>query len=284
MSEFEKLDITPLVNGLERLAAISNRVEEGDYINDEDGLLYCGKCHTKKQTRIYLLGEERTPFCLCKCKADEAEETRKREELRKKVEKYQKMAFDDFEMLKWTFENDDGENPTLTEALKKYVNNFSRFVKEGKGLLLHGNVGTGKSFAAVSVANALIKQGYPCRATDFSRIVRELNSTFDKKQEYLDEFNRYALLIIDDLGVERDSEYVREIVWSVIDSRSRSGLPFIITTNLSIEAIKNPDSIEKERIYSRILGCCHPIYVGGRDRRKMRVRDEFTEMQDLLGL
>lgn len=284
MSEFEKLDISPLVNGLERLAAISNRVEEGDYINDEDGLLYCGNCHTKKQTRINLLGEERTPFCMCKCKAEQAEKERQKEELRKKVDKYQGMAFDDREMLKWNFENDDGENPTLTEALKRYVEKFPRLVKEGKGLLLHGDVGTGKTFAAVSVANALIQKGYPCRATDFSRIVREINSTFDKKQEYLDEFNRYALLIIDDLGVERDSEYVREIVWSVIDSRSRSGLPFIITTNLNIEEIKNPDSVEKKRIYSRILGCCHPIYVGGRDRRKMRVRDEFKEMQELLGL
>lgn len=284
MSEFAKLDMSPMVNGLEQLAAMSNRVEEGDYINEEDGLLYCGKCHTKKQTRINILGEERTPFCLCKCKAEQAEEARKQEELRKKVAKYQETAFDEREMLKWTFENDDGENPALIAALKKYVENFPRFVKEGKGLLFHGDVGTGKTYAAVSIANDLINKGYPCRATYFSKIVRDLGSTFDKQQDYLDEFNRYALLIIDDLGVERNSEYVKEIVWSVIDSRYRSGLPLIVTTNLSIEQIKSPDNIADKRIYSRILEMCHPIHISGRDKRKMKVREEYGEMKELLGI
>lgn len=278
-----KSAIPAMVNALEYLSSKSNNVEEGDYIG-EDGLLYCGKCHTRKQSRINILGEERTPFCMCKCKAEKVKEEERRREIAKKAEEYRDNAFDDREMLNWTFANDDGGNERVTNAMKRYCDNFSVFVKQGKGLLLYGDVGRGKTYAAVSVVNELINRGYPCKATDFKRIENDLNDRNTQRNAYLDEFRKYALLVIDDLGAERKSEYMQEIVYNVIDSRYRWGLPFIVTTNLSIEEIKSPTDMSFKRIYSRILERCHPVLVDGKDRRRMKIRNEYDDMNDLLGL
>ena len=76
-------------------------------------------------------------------------------------------------------------------------------------------------------------------------------------------------MIIDDLGVERNSEYALEIIFSVIDRRIRSGRPLIITTNLPLKEIKSETMLDKRRIYDRILEMCTPMYVGGTSKREM---------------
>ena len=66
----------------------------------------------------------------------------------------------------------------------------------------------------------------------------------------------YSLLVIDDLGVERNTEYAMEQMFTVIDSRYRSKKPLIVTTNLKLEEIKNPPDLAHARIYDRILERC----------------------------
>lgn len=61
------------------------------------------------------------------------------------------------------------------------------------------------------------------------------------------------MLIIDDLGVERSSEYALEQVYNVVDSRYLSRLPFIVTTNLTLNELKKPLDLARARIYDRIL-------------------------------
>jgi DNA replication protein DnaC len=135
-------------------------------------------------------------------------------------------------MFNWTFANDDGKNEKLTNAMKKYVENFNDFKKDGKGLLLYGTVGTGKSYYSACICNALVEEGYDVLMTNFSRLTNAIQGTFDGKNEYIDSLQRYALLVIDDLGAERSTEYMQQMVFDIVDSRYRSGLPFIITTNL----------------------------------------------------
>lgn len=76
------------------------------------------------------------------------------------------------------------------------------------------------------------------------------------RQSYIDALKSYKLLVIDDLGVERDSDYAAEQVFSIIDARTRSKLPLIVTTNLTIEELKKPDTRKNARIYDRILELC----------------------------
>lgn len=263
----------------------TNNPVEGDYIGD-DGLWYCGKCHTKKQTEVVLPWGIKRPMCLCKCETERVEredKERKRREFMDAIERNRRAGFADYELSKWNFENDDGEAPQITAAMKRYVENFSTLERQGKGLLLYGSCGTGKTYAACEVANALIDKGYPVLVTNFARLLNDLQSTFER-QEYINRLNYYRLLVIDDLGVERNTEYAKEQVYNIIDGRYRAGLPMIITTNLSFEKISKPDDMENMRIYDRILERCYPIKVDGSSRRKKSLMKEYKDMKNMLGL
>ena len=263
----------------------SGRIKENDYIG-ENGLWHCGNCHTPKQAVVELFGTIRKPFCICKCEKeqrDKEEEAYKRREFEDQVKKMRRAGFPESDMQNWTFANDDMTNEPITKAMRKYVDNFSELIKQGKGLLLYGTVGTGKTYAACEVANALVDSGVPVLVTNFARIINTLQGTFEK-QEFIDSLNSFKLLVIDDLGIERNTEFAREQVFNIIDSRYRANLPMIITTNLSIEKIKNPEDIENKRIYDRILERCFPIEVAGGSRRRKAVRESYDEMKELLGL
>lgn len=276
---------TQIVSNLikQSLTAISRN--EGDYLG-KDGLLYCGKCHTKKQTEVMFKGIKRRPMCLCKCeteKRDKEEAEKKKNEFEQKIKELRRVGFPESNMQEWSFANDDMTNSRVTNAMKKYVDNFEKMKKKGKGLLLYGSVGTGKTYSACEVANALIDKGYPVLVTNFARIINALQATFEK-QEYIDSFNRFSLLVIDDLGIERNTEFAKEQVYNIIDNRYRVGLPMIITTNLSIDKIKKPDDIDNGRIYDRILERCFPVEVSGQSRRRKAIREDYNNTKDMLGL
>lgn len=279
------MDLKTLVDGMERKAAETIKAEQGDFILD--GLLHCGKCKTPKQCRVEIFGEIRTPMCLCKCeveKKEREEEERLRQDFMRKIKEYRKMGFPESDMEHWTFANDDMSNEKITKAMQNYVDNFGELRKTGKGLLLYGSVGTGKTYAACEVANALIDKGYPVLVTNFARLTNTIQGMFEGKQTYIDSLNRFDLLVIDDLGAERKSEFMQEMVFNIIDSRYRAGLPLIITTNLTIDEIKKPNDIGNTRIYDRILERCFPIEVTGGSRRRKAVRDSYEDMKNLLGL
>lgn len=274
-----------LFNRIEEKAAKKIQAEEGDYIID--GLLYCGKCNTKKQTRVELFGMTRTPYCLCKCEverraAEEAE--RKRRERMQEIAKMRKIGFPESEMENWNFAHDDMANPKISHVAHNYAANFDRMKERGKGLLFYGSVGTGKSFHAACIVNELIDKGYPCMMTNFSRLVNTISGMFEGKQDYIDRLNKFDLLVIDDLSAERDTEFMNEIVFTIIDSRYRAGLPLIITTNLTSDEIKHPADVRKQRTYSRLLEMTIPVEVAGKDRRRKKLVSDFAEFSDILGL
>ncbi len=279
------MNLDRYIDAVERQAAKNIKAEEGDYI--EDGLLHCGKCHTKKQTRIEILGRERTPYCLCECeveKREREEAERARIEFERRIKEYRRVGFPESDMSGWTFENADGSNDKIINAMKNYVANFETLRQQGKGLLLFGTVGTGKTYAAACVANALIDKGYPVLMTNFARIVNTVQGLFEGRQAYYDSFNRFPLLILDDLAAERKTEYMQEIVFNVIDARYRAGLPLIVTTNLTSDELKHPSDISYQRIFSRLLEMCLPVKVEGNDKRLAKVKADFKPMSDLLGL
>lgn len=261
------------------------KAEDGDFI--KDGLLHCGKCQTAKQTKIEFMGEIVKPMCLCKCEVERKEKEAEAERQRQRAERIAKNrtnCFPERQMQEWTFDNDDGANEKLTNMAKRYVAHFDNFRKDGKGLLLYGGVGTGKTYLACMIANALLDEGYPVLVTNFSRILNTLQSNFEHRQDYLDGFNRYSLLVIDDLGVERGTEFAKEQVYNVIDSRCLSGLPMIITTNLSVKKLANETEIGYKRIYDRIIEKCYPVEVTGESRRLKKLIETKDDMKNLLGI
>lgn len=280
------MNLSPFIDGLERSAAERIKAEQGDYIGD-DGLLVCGKCNTPKQVRIHILDRERTPFCLCRCeteKRDREEAERKRLEFQITVKKLRQSGFPERDMEACTFANDDKANEKISKVALNYVENFDKMRENGKGLLFFGPTGTGKTFHAACIANALIDKGIPVLMTDFARIGNTLQSLFDGKQNYLDSLNRFPLLILDDLLAERKTEYMQEIVYSVINSRYMAGLPLIVTSNLTGEELKHPKEMSNQRVFSRLLEMCIPVEVAGSDRRREKLKEDFAEYREMLGL
>ena len=101
----------------------------------------------------------------------------------------------------YTFSNDNRQNPLMDKA-HAYVENWKEAYKSNIGLLLFGDVGTGKSFFAGCIANALLDQDVPVLMTNFPTILNRLTGMFSEdRSEFIASFDEYDLLIIDDLGV-----------------------------------------------------------------------------------
>lgn len=279
--------LTDIIDTIGARATRQYSETEGDYRN-EDGLLMCGKCHTQKECTLTKSdGTTRTVRCACNCSvvrnAKEAEEKRKRDRMQY-LDSMRRTGFPDAEMRKWTFTESDHADPKTENVARKYAANFNVMREKGIGLLLCGTVGTGKSFLAASIANALIDQGTPCLMTNFSRIISRISEKFGGDQKYLDNLNRFDLLIIDDLGAERDTEFTWEKVMDVIDARYRAGLPLIITTNLSMRQLSDQSDIRRQRVYSRLREMCVFLEVQGTDRRGKKMQDKMADAKSLLGL
>lgn len=297
--------------------------DEGYYIG-ENGLRYCGKCNTPTQCIVHIFGQDRVQACLCKCGAERYEKERleiKKCEVEGEYFQVRSLGFDDFRLFRWfinnpeykisprlvseqeqllkrlcfpeaekmlgcTFDMDDNLNAQITAIAKEYAENFAVMKEKGMGLLFFGETGVGKSFIVACIANALLDKGIPARMTNFKRISNELWGNNDK-QGYMDMLNRFDLLVLDDLAAEQNTEYMNGVVFEVIDSRLRAGLPIIVTTNLSRDELQSTNDMRKKRIYSRLFECCIPREVVGVDRRRGMVKsnkEQFGEMLGLLGV
>ena len=104
-----------------------------------------------------------------------------------------------------------------------------------------------------------------------------------RQNKYLERLNDHNLLIIDDLGIERDTEYALEQVYNIIDTRYKSGKPLIITTNLTLEELKNPIDAAHKRIYDRVLGMCVPVMFNGSNFRNQEAANKMETARKLFG-
>lgn len=276
-----------MLNDIISKAEANFQINEGDYY--EDGILYCGKCHTKKQHTIDLsfFGQgKRIVPCLCACESERrasAAEAQAKEQEKINRERKRADGFPDRAMMEWNFDADDGANPELTNLCKRYTEHFREMYQQGKGLLLYGGVGAGKTFMASCIANALIDKGHRALVTNFARIANELQADFNHRQAYLDNLNQYDLIVIDDLAAERDTEYMNEIVMNVIDSRYRVKKPLIVTTNLTGEELRTEGEIRRKRVISRLYEMCIPYEVKGTDRRADKLRADMVKYDWLFG-
>ncbi len=249
-----------------------------------DGILYCGKCHTPVECTKMLFGKARILPCLCSCGQEERRKKEEAAEMRDDLLRIRRLKADGIHerlLRGWRFSSAEE-----TEAVKRaryYVQNWETVRNENLGILFWGDVGTGKTFAAACIANALLEKQVPVLMTSFPKILDQMGSMYsEERQRYIASLGRYPLLVIDDLGCGRSTEYTREQVYAVIDERYKSHLPLIVTTNLTIGEIRDPADSARARIFSRILEMCTPVFVGGQDRRKSRGREKQETVRKLL--
>ena len=263
----------------------NRELQSDEYFNETDHLIYCSKCNAPRQRRYELQGKILLPSIRCKCQQEifeQEEAKRKLYEKQMEIEHLKTSGLQDKALYDYTFDKDSGINPEMTLA-RNYVANWEKMKAKSSGLLLWGNVGTGKSFFAGCIANALLEKGVPVLMTNFSRILNTLTGMhFEDRNQFIDSLNRYSLLIIDDLGIERNSEFALEQVFNVIDSRYRSKKPLIITTNLTLSELNNTPDIAHRRIYDRILERCVPVRINNRNIRQDNASANLKEAKKIL--
>ena len=236
-----------------------------DYI--KDGLLHCGKCHTPKQVRIVWDDTVRTVACLCSCKKamvdNEERELKQKSRYLQVMPKYARYELD---------------VPTKKEhcdaRVLRYIEKWAEMRKQNIGLLLFGDVGTGKSTSASYVCMCLRSQNIPCLMTNFSTLV--------DKDRAIPPLNDLDLVVFDDLGAERQSEYMLEKVFTLVDNRVNAKKPIIFTTNLSLTELKNPSDMKYKRLYDRILSVCVPVKFIGESHREKQAKKMMEEMKNIL--
>ena len=235
----------------------------GDYIG-KDGLLYCGKCNTAKQTRIesVLSGEPLSIQCACdKAAADKEAE---RERLRK-VEELRAACIPVAAMHKNRF--DCASDAPHIKTARRYVAKWDEVYSKNIGLLLWGNTGTGKSYTAQCICNALVDRNIPVKYISAVELVAKLMDKDTKRGPFMDKLRNTPLLVIDDIGAERDTAFSREQICAVIDARSEAGRPLIVTTNLTLDEMERCADGALQRVYNRIKAMCVPVAVIGESRR-----------------
>ena len=278
-------------SALERVAKIAEKsipVNPCDYIG-EDGFLYCGLCNTRKQCEVpWFDGRITKVLTLCKCESEKEEQEKKRREQIKKLEmiaslKRESLMDDKFRKCSFDTAVKSESNSKQLGMCRRYAEKFSEMRKKNQGLLLYGGVGTGKTFAACCIGNYLMENLIPVFATS---IVKILQSKFSMSPDNFDsltsKINAADLLIIDDLGAERSTEYAIETVYNIIDCRYRVGKPMIVTTNLTLDEMKNCPDVKCRRIYDRIFEVCYPIHFDGKSLRAKEAGNRYMEMKKLL--
>lgn len=261
------------------------RVNEGDY-QDSEGIWHCGVCKRAKQRRIELGQYKRTVWCICDCEEKKLQERRKQEEFEENQRRIcnlrdtymggdanKNASFSDYKLRQ--------ENKKVAVLAKKYVQRFPEMEEKNQGIIFYGPVGTGKSYTAACIANALIERNVSVIMTSLVKILKVLKG-LDDEVAYTNALNNCRLLIIDDLGAERSTDYALEKVYDVIDSRVRKGKPMILTTNLSFQEMMQCPDIRYKRIFDRIFEKCYPVEVPGTSMRIVQAYERQKEMKKLL--
>lgn len=235
----------------------------------------CNVCGKKKKFKF------RDKLIPCQCDCDQKAEAEEKARLKReqRIKHLFEIGITDKKYLQNTFEKDDGSNPQLSTKCKKYVEKWKDMKSNGIGVLFYGDVGTGKSFLACCIGNALIEKGVPVLITNLSKLV-ENRVLSNKKAEMPINLNEFDLLIIDDLGIENATQ----TAYNIIDDWYRSGKPLIVTTNLTPSELKESEDMQHRRIYDRVIEMCGscPIKVNGEQRRSKISRQKRELANSLL--
>lgn len=230
-----------------------DNAKEGDYINS-DGILICGKCGQPKECiKEFPPGSGRmkkfSVICRCDVEEEKAFRTRlERQEWKEYVKQLYKQGLTDSAYLKNTFENDDNRNPGITALCKKYVAHWEEHKSNCHGILFYGDTGGGKSYYSCCIANALLQNGVKVLVSRLSDLVK---NRINKDSQEIN-LKIFDLIVVDDIGTENSTQ----TAYNIIDDIYRYNIPLIVTTNLAPSELKNPDTIDKQRIYDRVLERC----------------------------
>lgn len=188
-----------------------------------------------------------------------------------------------------TFESFEREaNPKAYDIALDYAQNFETYKRRGQGLVFIGEFGTGKTHLAAAIANYLIQRKVPVVFGTLAGLLREVKKTYDEDsivstEQIENRLKKVDLLIIDDLGKEKVTDWVLEKFYEIVNFRYENYMPFVITTNLTLKEIKqkfdNQHGYIGGAITSRLIEMCRVVKTEGEDYRKnLRKRGSEDEL------
>lgn len=249
---------------------------EGDYV-DSEGLIVCGRCHERRQIILPLFpGADSTATrvvpVMCKCDVAAYEKEKQDQKDREDAQiiarlREQSLMSPRFASATFTAFSITKQNEDVYRKCLWYSEHLKEMIAENQGLLFYGQPGTGKTFAAACIANYALNRKITVFMTSFVKLLAAFGPNGDK-DNITRRMNRAKLLILDDLGAERNNGYSLEQVYNILDSRYRAQLPVIITTNVPIEAMTSETDVSYERIYDRVFEMCDPVEFVGMSWRK----------------
>lgn len=289
--------VSGTLGGLMAQAQRAGQPENGDYY-DSEGFLVCGKCHTRRQVEVNMPDLKAVPFdpkkkvrvkmpVSCRCRAErryQEEQMLQQDKDMRAMEALKRQSLMDERLRDVSFDSflKTNDNAYNLKLCLRYANHFDEMLAKNQGLLFYGWVGTGKTFAAACIANHLLNQRIPVIMTSFVKLLESMQGFSEDDSALIARLNRAKLLIIDDLGAERSTDYALEKVYDIVDSRYRAKLPIILTTNLSMTELKESTDIRYTRIYDRIFEMCYPMQFKGQSWRKVEAARRFDAMKNFL--
>lgn len=171
-------------------------------------------------------------------------------------------------------------NRKAYEIAKSYVDNWQENKDKGEGLYFEGTCGTGKTHLAVAIAMKLINQGVPVICKTSIDLLASIKQSYERdstvnEEDIIEAYNTVDLLVIDDLGKERATEWSVPILYRIINDRYENMLPTVITTNYNTDDLidklnASNDNEKAEAIISRFKGSASCVTMAWEDYRRMR--------------
>lgn len=236
---------------------------------------------------IEVLGRKRWVQPICECekqakmeevnrlvRAKEENEVRELFSISNIGDKYLNASFENFEVR-------PGSEKAYKIA-KHYAEHFEEYGPES--IMIWGEPGNGKTHLAAAVHNHLTEQGKVVVFISMPELLNKIKATFnynnkETEQQILKALNICDLLIIDDLGAEKTSDWVQETVFTIIDGRYRRQKPIMATSN-----IRPADLIDKigKRAYDRILEMSQPIENKATSYRREIAKQRLSKFDEIL--
>ena len=227
----------------------------------EDGLYYCTKCHTLRETeKIVPVFERRMPV-MCKCMREAEQKAKEKDEYNRKMQMVDRIRSASLLGERYkdtTFANTDlsvgGEFEKAFHRCRRYCEIADDALEKGYGIYIYGNSGTGKTHLTACICNELINQYRQCLFTNFFEISKLIRSTYNRNTEAEGVIKRICeidFLFIDDLGTEilrknGEDNWLQEQVFDIINKRYNNEKPTIFSSNYSLnELIEQRGMMEK---------------------------------------
>lgn len=174
--------------------------------------------------------------------------------------------------------DDTEEKREAKNFIVKYLENLDENVKNGKGIMLCGSNGVGKTMIASIILKEAYMCRYSCRRVTFAKYITEYTASWNKhgdekdelEQELFEVYKSTEVLVLEEIGKEIDSKIAKPILEDLLRYREEQGLVTIICTNMTFEDIKEDYG---NSVFSIMQGTMTPIVLVGRDQRAEKFKE-----------